>query len=112
MNIVLLINMVIIAFDTPHWKNFSGVLRILNIIMFGFFTVEALLKIIALGFLNTSLKRKAYMCDILNVLDLVLVIVHGFDVMMIQTKTEKTVSDKIIHGLLSVRVLRLLVPLS
>ena len=51
--------------------------------MFGFFAAEATLKIIALGFVNTSLKRKAYLCDILNVLDLLLVIVHGFDVAVI-----------------------------
>jgi hypothetical protein len=122
-NIFLILNMVMLALDNPlndPESPLSRSLKILNIIVCVFFVLEALIKIIALGFMGTSLnskdskvKRASYMGNPLNIVDFTLVCLHVYDLFLFDkvSKGESTPSERIIRGFLAIRALRLLQPL-
>jgi hypothetical protein len=93
-NIFLILNMVMLALDNPlndPNSPLSRALKIINVIVCVFFVLEALVRIIALGFMSTSLnskdsrvKRLSYMGNPLNVVDFILVFCHVYDLFLVE----------------------------
>jgi len=122
-NIFLILNMVMLALDNPlndPDSPMSRSMKIINVIVCVFFVIEALVKIIALGFMDTSLhssstgvKRASYVGNPLNLVDFTLVVLHLYDLFLIDKvqRGNSSPKERLIRGLLAIRALRLLQPL-
>ena len=90
-NFFIVLNLIMLALDNPLNDPDAAVskaLRVINIMVCIFFVIEAFIKIISLGFCSTSLqsnqiKRKAYMCNILNIFDFVIAMMHVVDLCIV-----------------------------
>ena len=87
MNVLVIVSSISLALDDPFvspdsWqKKALFFLDLFFVIAFG---IELIIKIIAQGFLSTSLKgkgRKAYLCDVWNCLDFLVELVSIFDIL-------------------------------
>ena len=86
MNVAVIVSSISLALDDPFeepdaWK--KKALFFADIFFAVLFGIEAFIKIVAQGFVVTSLRgkgRKAYLCDIWNVLDFLVEIVSILDV--------------------------------
>ena len=122
MNFAVIVSSILLALDDPFGKPDSWKKKTLFfadvffVILFG---IEAFIKIVAQGFLVTSLRgrgRKAYLCDVWNVLDFLVELVSILDVcttfLLPRIDSPGFESQKTtIKGLRSLRVLRALRPL-
>ena len=120
-NFFLVLNLIMLALDNPLNDPDSGLsraLNVINILVCAFFVIEAFVKIIALGFCSTSLQskeknRKAYMHNILNIVDFIIAMMHVVDLCLVHNQRwgEANSCERLIRGFQAIRALRLLHPL-
>ena len=87
MNFAVIFSSVSLALDDPFenpesWK--KKALFFCDVFFVVLFGIEAFVKIVAQGFLVTALRgrgRKAYLCDVWNVLDFLVMIISTLDIL-------------------------------
>lgn len=110
MLVLIIASSITIAIDNPLNDPNSSLSRILFVIdsIFTFlFLLEAVLKIIATGFIKSSIDRKPYLCNGWNILDFIVVIASLIDFSM----GVSGISTSTLKALKALRTIRALRPL-
>lgn len=89
-------------------SNFSKVLEMIDFVFTFLFAIEALIKIIALGFISTSIPANAYIMNGWNILDFIVVSASlvDFFVLIQNTNSVDTTQLKSLKALRALRALR------
>lgn len=101
----------IIAFDHPLLNpeaTYSVIVRRLDDVLTFLFLLEAIIRIIALGFVHSTLKQKAYLCNPWYVLDFIVVVASVVNFFMNLADANQ---GSILASLKALRALRALRPL-
>ena len=111
--VLILLSSLMLILDNPlndPASRYSKVLEYIDFIFTFLFLVEALIKIVALGFFYSSIEANAYILNGWNILDFVVVSASLFDVFVMIQNTDSVDTEQL-QSLKALRALRALRPL-